>query len=382
MGPQHPSTHGVFRLVLEIDGEVVVSATPTIGYLHTGIEKTTEQKKWQQVIPLMERMDYLGAQSNSYRVRALGREAARPRDARSREVDPRPARGAAADQQPPGLARHARHGPGRRVGDALLLPRAGADPQHQRADRRLPDVPELHPRGRAARRPAARVPRGGRFAARAAAREDQRIRGPADEEHDLPQPDAGRRDLQPGAVLPVRARRTDGARGGIDLRRAEGVPVCGLRHLRVRRADAGARRRLRPLPRARRGDAPEHPHLPPGARPDHADRRVPGRRPARRAAAEGQGLHRDGGADPALPDLLAGLHGAGGRRVRADRGAARRARRATSSPTARTGPCACTCGRRRLLACQAMEPMVVGALLADVVAIIGSTDIVMGDVDR
>src|SRR5215212_289466 len=65
MGPQHPSTHGVFRLVLEIDGEVVVSATPTIGYLHTGIEKTTEQKKWQQVIPLMERMDYLGAQSNS-----------------------------------------------------------------------------------------------------------------------------------------------------------------------------------------------------------------------------------------------------------------------------------------------------------------------------
>ena len=65
MGPQHPSTHGVFRLVLEIDGEVVVSAKPTIGYLHTGIEKTAEQKKWQQVIPLMERMDYLGAQSNS-----------------------------------------------------------------------------------------------------------------------------------------------------------------------------------------------------------------------------------------------------------------------------------------------------------------------------
>jgi NADH-quinone oxidoreductase subunit D len=65
MGPQHPSTHGVFRLILEIDGEVVVSAVPTIGYLHTGIEKTAEQKKWQQVIPLVERMDYLGAQSNS-----------------------------------------------------------------------------------------------------------------------------------------------------------------------------------------------------------------------------------------------------------------------------------------------------------------------------
>jgi NADH-quinone oxidoreductase subunit D len=65
MGPQHPSTHGVLRLVLELDGEIIHSAAVTIGYLHTGIEKTAEQKKWQQVIPLVERMDYLGAQSNS-----------------------------------------------------------------------------------------------------------------------------------------------------------------------------------------------------------------------------------------------------------------------------------------------------------------------------
>jgi NADH-quinone oxidoreductase subunit D len=65
MGPQHPSTHGVLRLVLELDGETVLSAAPTIGFLHTGIEKTTEQKKWQQAIPLVERMDYLSAQSNS-----------------------------------------------------------------------------------------------------------------------------------------------------------------------------------------------------------------------------------------------------------------------------------------------------------------------------
>jgi NADH-quinone oxidoreductase subunit D len=65
MGPQHPSTHGVFRLVLELDGEVIVSAKSIIGYLHTGIEKTCEVKKWQQVVPLIERTDYLGAQSNS-----------------------------------------------------------------------------------------------------------------------------------------------------------------------------------------------------------------------------------------------------------------------------------------------------------------------------
>ncbi|HEY3383400.1 MAG TPA: NADH dehydrogenase (quinone) subunit D [Vicinamibacterales bacterium] len=65
MGPQHPSTHGVLRLVLRLDGETVVGADTTVGYLHTGIEKTTEQKKYQQVIPLVERMDYLSAHSNS-----------------------------------------------------------------------------------------------------------------------------------------------------------------------------------------------------------------------------------------------------------------------------------------------------------------------------
>jgi NADH-quinone oxidoreductase subunit D len=65
MGPQHPSTHGVLRIVLELEGESVIKADTTIGFLHTGIEKTAEQKKWQQVIPLVERTDYLGAQSNS-----------------------------------------------------------------------------------------------------------------------------------------------------------------------------------------------------------------------------------------------------------------------------------------------------------------------------
>ena len=65
MGPQHPSTHGVLNIVVQLSGETILSAQTTIGFLHTGIEKTAEQKKWQQVIPLVERMDYLGAQSNS-----------------------------------------------------------------------------------------------------------------------------------------------------------------------------------------------------------------------------------------------------------------------------------------------------------------------------
>jgi NADH-quinone oxidoreductase subunit D len=65
MGPQHPSTHGVLRLVVEIDGETVVSLAPDIGYLHTGIEKTCEAKFYQQVVPLTDRIDYLSPMTNN-----------------------------------------------------------------------------------------------------------------------------------------------------------------------------------------------------------------------------------------------------------------------------------------------------------------------------
>ena len=65
MGPQHPSTHGVLRLVLEIDGESVISLAPDIGYLHTGIEKTCEAKFYQQVVPLTDRVDYLCPMTNN-----------------------------------------------------------------------------------------------------------------------------------------------------------------------------------------------------------------------------------------------------------------------------------------------------------------------------
>jgi len=65
MGPQHPSTHGVLRLVLEIDGEIVVRLYPELGYLHTGIEKTCEAKFYQQVVPLTDREDYLGPLANN-----------------------------------------------------------------------------------------------------------------------------------------------------------------------------------------------------------------------------------------------------------------------------------------------------------------------------
>ncbi|MGD0956101.1 MAG: NADH dehydrogenase (quinone) subunit D [Candidatus Acidiferrales bacterium] len=65
MGPQHPSTHGVLRVILELDGETVLSAKPVIGYLHTGIEKSCESKTYSQCITLTDRIDYLAPLSNN-----------------------------------------------------------------------------------------------------------------------------------------------------------------------------------------------------------------------------------------------------------------------------------------------------------------------------
>src|SRR6202790_5411184 len=65
MGPQHPSTHGVVRIVLELDGETILKAVPDIGFLHTGIEKECEVKTWQQAVTLTDRVDYLSNLSNN-----------------------------------------------------------------------------------------------------------------------------------------------------------------------------------------------------------------------------------------------------------------------------------------------------------------------------
>ncbi|MCH1625150.1 NADH-quinone oxidoreductase subunit D [Fredinandcohnia quinoae] len=66
VGPQHPSTHGVFRLVVKIDGEIITEATPVIGYLHRGTEKLAEDLQYTQIIPYTDRMDYLSAMTNNY----------------------------------------------------------------------------------------------------------------------------------------------------------------------------------------------------------------------------------------------------------------------------------------------------------------------------
>jgi NADH-quinone oxidoreductase subunit D len=65
MGPQHPATHGVLQIVLELDGEIVVNATPVIGYLHRGMEKLAEVKTYHQALTLTDRLDYTSALSNN-----------------------------------------------------------------------------------------------------------------------------------------------------------------------------------------------------------------------------------------------------------------------------------------------------------------------------
>ena len=66
MGPQHPSTHGVFRMRVTLDGEVVVDVEPVIGYLHRGIEKLGETRTYTQIIPLTDRLDYVASMTNNF----------------------------------------------------------------------------------------------------------------------------------------------------------------------------------------------------------------------------------------------------------------------------------------------------------------------------
>jgi NADH-quinone oxidoreductase subunit D len=65
MGPQHPSTHGVLRLVVELDGEIIQNITPHIGFLHRGVEKLSEHRTYHQALPLTDRLDYLAPMSNN-----------------------------------------------------------------------------------------------------------------------------------------------------------------------------------------------------------------------------------------------------------------------------------------------------------------------------
>ncbi len=124
MGPQHPSMHGVLRLVAEIDGEIVLRVYPEIGYLHTGIEKTCEAKFYQQVVPLTDRIDYLSPMANNLcYCLAVEKLLALEIPAKAQWIRVSAGR-ADPPELAPDLAGHARHGYWRADGLSLYLPRA------------------------------------------------------------------------------------------------------------------------------------------------------------------------------------------------------------------------------------------------------------------
>ena len=126
-GPQHPSTHGVLRVLLKIDGERIIDAKPIIGYLHRGTEKLFENMAYPQCIPHTDRMDYVAAATNNLGFvetveKLLGVTKLIPRRAQLMRVM---LSRAAAHLLAPALARHARHRH-RRDDAVLLLPSASA----------------------------------------------------------------------------------------------------------------------------------------------------------------------------------------------------------------------------------------------------------------
>ena len=160
MGPQHPSTHGVLRLMLELDGETVLRTKPVIGYLHTGMEKTGEALTYLQGPTNVTRMDYASPLFNEL-VFSLAVESC----SASRMLPPRATwiRMLHVRAQPhvvaPAVPGHQRHGPRRGVDDALRLARARGDAALLREDHRPADEPQLHPPRRRRRRPARRLAR-------------------------------------------------------------------------------------------------------------------------------------------------------------------------------------------------------------------------------
>ena len=337
MGPQHPSTHGVLRLVLELDGETVLSASPTIGYLHTGIEKTTEQKKWQQVIPLVERMDYLSAQSNSMAFcmsveKLLGAEV----PDRVKNIRVLLAELQRINSHLVWLGTH-----GMEVGAVSVMLYCFRERELLLNINEMIAGFRLFPSYMRVGGLREDLPRGFHEAVRSFL---DRFAVKIDEYEDL---------LTKNEIYLKRTKgvgvitKEDAVAYSLlgPIARAAGVnydvrkvfPYLGYETYDFRRADGDRRRRLRALHGARGRDAREHEDLPAGARSHHADRAARDGRPSHHAAAQGSRLHRDGGADSALPDLFAGVQRAGGRSVRAGRGAAGRAGLSAWCRTARTG---------------------------------------------
>ena len=195
MGPQHPSTHGVLRLMLELQGETVLRCKPIIGYLHTGMEKTGETLTYLQGGTNVTRMDYLSPFFNELvfsmaTEKLLGIDERHPR---AGGVDPHADVRAEPDVEPPAVPRHQRHGPRRGVDDDLRLARARGGAALLPEGHRPADEPQLHPPRRRRRRPPAGLARRRAAPARPDPAAARRVRHADDRPADLARAAAGRR---------------------------------------------------------------------------------------------------------------------------------------------------------------------------------------------
>ena len=275
IGPQHPSTHGVLRLRLVLDGERIQHAEPVIGYMHRGAEKLFEARDYRQIIMLANRHDWLSAFSNELGVvmaveRMLGMEvperAVWTADA-ARRAEPR--------AEPPDVPRLVPAGAGRYHPRLPRLPGARGAPGRHGGDLRRPDALHVQPGRRPQGGPAGGLARPGPARRRRCPLPDGRLRQPGPGQRDLPRPYPRRRRARAGDGACVRGLRADRPRLRCRLRPAARRAVSGVRGAAV---DAQGRH-------PRGGRLPGPLRVPAGAEPQRARprRRLPG--PDRGAAA-------------------------------------------------------------------------------------------------
>ena len=259
-GPQHPAAHGVLRLVVELDGEVVERVDPHIGLLHRGTEKLIEHKTYLQAIPYFDRLDYVAPMNQEHAFclaaeKLLGLHGAAPRAA-----DPR----ALLRDRAAALASPQRHhaGDGRRRAHPAAVGLRGAREADGvlRARLRLAHARGLFPRRRRAPGPAAKADRRHRGVLRSVPEGLRRPRTAAHRQPHLQAAQCRHRRGDARGRLEVGLLRRDGARLGRGLGPAQGAALRMLRRDGFRHPDRQERRLLRPLLHPHGRDAAVDPH--------------------------------------------------------------------------------------------------------------------------
>ena len=255
MGPHHPATHGVLRLLVSLQGELVLDMKPVIGYVHTGIEKSCEDKSYWKVIPFVERMDYV---SYYFNMEAFCGAVERLLEL---EIPPR-----AKYLRTLFLELNRIHSHLIWLGTSALdlgavsmlwytLPPARHDPRPVRDVDRPAHAHPLLPGRRGLRGHPGRLRAEGARLLQRVPEPGRPVRGAARPQRDLPPADQGRRHRLPGAAARARGDRAAAARRGRALGPAQGRALPRLRRARLQDPGRHGRRRLRPLPGPDRGDA-------------------------------------------------------------------------------------------------------------------------------